>query len=612
MKTIHCIALLLLISSTSIFSQVRFTASTQRTKISMGEQVHITAQLVTGKNPGAVTTPPVAANEMFTVLRSDQRQSSNSSIQMINGQVSQKTEIIFNFTYIITPKNTGTFTFPSLVTDVNGVQYQTDPIVFTVSNEQVKNADLKAILQFGKKSLFVGEQTILTFKLAQRATASIDFKNSFMPALEKIDQAFGSSFAMTKLFTNQVTSTTEMLDGETYKVFFLQFAVVPLNAGKITIPSIPVEYNELHQSRRRRVDPFFDDFFSSDFFGSGVEAVSKTTMSNSLTLDIKPLPTPAPAGFSGSVGKFSLTAEASPATIPAGEAVTLKIGLRGNSRPGSIGELTIPKINECEIFKPERQIHADTTPNGISTRQTYKYLLIPRQEGTLTIPSIEYSYFDPSDGGSYKTAGSKPIVINVTAGKEGAKPQTRYLTQEEIREVGQDIRYIKTGVKLKSQSRFPHRNPLFFVVLPLPFILFIFSVLYRVQASRRELTVERNIRKKASSLGQRRLMLLKKQGSNLPAPQFLGKIAEILEHFISQKFGFAATGRTLDELKSELQTRTTNIETISDLASFMEMLDSYRFGGATFNDTSRATIIEKAGVFLSKIEKDSIKEKKTV
>ncbi|MBN1600411.1 MAG: protein BatD [Chitinispirillaceae bacterium] len=612
MKTIHCIALLLLISSTSIISQVRFTASTQRTRISMGEQVLITAQLVTGKNPGAVTTPSVAANEMFSVLRSDQRQSSNSSIQMINGQVSQKTEIIFNFTYIITPKSTGSFTFPSLVTDVNGTKYQTDAIVFTVSNEQVKNADLRAILQFGKKSLFVGEQTILTFKLAQRATASIDFKNSFMPALEKIDQAFGSSFALTKLFTNQVTSTTEMIDGETYKVFFLQFAVVPLNAGKITIPSIPVEYNELHQSRRRRVDPFFDDFFSSDFFGSGVEAVGKTTMSNSLTLDIKPLPTPAPAGFSGSVGKFSLTAEASPATIPAGEAVTLKIGLRGNTRPGSVGELTIPKIDECEIFKPERQIHADTTPNGISTRQTYKYLLIPRQEGTMTIPSIEYSYFDPSDGGSYKTAGSKPIVINVTAGKEGSKPQTRYLTQEEIREVGQDIRYIKTGVKIKNQSRFPHRNPLFFVVLPLPFILFIFSVLYRVQASRKELTVERNIRKKASSLGQRRLTQLKKQGSNLPAPQFLGKIAEILEHFISQKFGFAATGRTLDELKCELQMRTTNAETISDLASFMEMLDSYRFGGATFNDTSRATIIEKAGVFLSKIEKDSIKEKKTV
>jgi hypothetical protein len=291
----------------------------------MGEQVLITAQLVTGKNPGALTTPQVASNDMFTVLRSDQRQSSNSSIQMINGQVSQKTEIIFNFTYIITPKNTGSFTFPSLVTEVNGTTYQTDPIVFTVSNEQVKNADLRAILQFGKKSLFVGEQTILTFKLAQRATASIDIKNSFMPALEKIDHAFGSSFALTKLFTNQVTSTTEMIDGETYKVFFLQFAVVPLNAGKITIPAIPVEYNELHQSRRRRVDPFFDDFFSSDFFGSGVEAVGKTTMSNSLSLDIKPLPTPAPAGFSGSVGKFSLTAEASPATIPAGEAVTLKM-----------------------------------------------------------------------------------------------------------------------------------------------------------------------------------------------------------------------------------------------------------------------------------------------
>jgi hypothetical protein len=611
LKTVHFIPLLLLLSVTSILSQARFTATAQRTRISMGEQVLVTAQLVTGKNPGAISTPVVASNDMFTVLRTDQRQSSNSSIQIINGQASQKTEIIFNFLYVITAKNTGSFTFPSLEIDVAGTKYQTDPIVFTISNEQVKNADLRAMLQFGKKSLYAGEQTILTFKLAQRAAASIDISKSFMPALEKIDQAFGSSFALTKLFTNQVSSSSEMVDGEAYRVYFLQFAVVPLNAGKITIPSIPVEYNELQQSRRRRVDPFFDDFFSSDFFGGGVEAIGKTTMSNSLAIDVKPLPSPAPAGFSGSVGKFTLTADASPLTTPAGESVTLKIGLRGNTRPGSVGELTIPKIDECEVFKPERQVLADTSLTGISTRQTYKYLLIPRQEGTLTIPPIEYSYFDP-DAGSYKTTVSQPITVTVTQGKEGAKPQTRYLTQEEIREVGQDIRYIKTGVKLKSQSRFPHRNPVFIVVLPMPFILFIFSVLYRVQASRKVLTAERNIRKRASSFAMRKLSLLRKQGTNLPAPQFLGKIAEILEHFISQKFGFAATGRTLDELKSELQTRTTSLETISDLASFMEMLDSYRFGGATFDDKSRTIIIEKAGVFLSKIEKDSIKEKKTV
>ncbi|HEX2956732.1 MAG TPA: BatD family protein [Chitinispirillaceae bacterium] len=608
----HITALLIVISVVHIVSsQVRFTATTQRTHIAMGEQALITAQLVTGKNPGSIAAPAVASNEMFTVLRTDQRQSSNSSIQIINGQASQKTEIIFNFLYIITPKSSGSFTFPSLEVEVSGSRYQTEPIQFTVSNEQIKNSDLKAILQLNKKSMYIGEQLILTFKLAQRAAASVDIRNSFSPALAKIEQAFGGSFALTRLFTNQVSSTSEMIDGEAYTVYFLQYAAVPLNAGKITVPSIPVEYNELQQSRRRRMDPFFDDFFSSDFFGGGVEAIGKTVMSNSLTVDVKSLPTPSPSGFSGSVGKFSLTAEVSPLTTPAGESVTLKIGLRGNTRPGSIGELTLPKMDECEIFKPERQVFADTNhKTGISTHQSYKYLLIPRQQGSLTIPSIEYNYFDP-ESGSYKTTSSQPISIVVTAGKEGAKPQTRYLTQEEIREVGQDIRYIKTGVKIKNQSRFPHRNPVFIVVLPLPFILFIFSVLYSVQASKKERNAERNTRKKASTLAHRKLAQLRKQGTSLPAPQFLGKTAEILEHFISEKFGFSSTGRTLDELKAELQTRTTSQETITDLASFMEMLDSYRFGGMTFNDSSRNTIIEKAGVFLSKIEKNSIKERKS-
>jgi hypothetical protein len=593
-------------------AQVRFTSTTQRTRIAMGEQALVTAQLVTGKNLGSIAVPAVASNEMFTVLRTDQRQSSNSSIQIINGQASQKTEIIYNFLYVITPKSSGSFSFPALEVDVGGTKYQTEPIQFTVSNEQVKNVDVKAILQLSKKTMYVGEQLILTFKLARRAAASVDLQNSFSSALlAKIEEAYGSSFALTRLFTNQVASGNEMIDGEAYNVYFLKYSAVPLNTGKVTIPSIPVEYSELQQNRRRRADPFFDDFFNSDFFGGGVEAIAKTTMSNMLSIDVKSLPTPAPSGYSGSVGNFDLTAEVSPTTTPAGESVTLKIGLRGNTRPGSVGELTLPKIDECEAFKPERQVFADTSQStGISTRQNYKYLLIPRQQGTLTIPSIVYSYFDP-ESGTYKTTSSQPISIVVTEGKEGAKPQTRYLTQEEIREVGQDIRYIKTGVKIKNQSRFPHRNPVFVVLLPIPFILFIFSVLYSVQASRKVLNAERNTRKKASSLALRKLAQLKKQGTSLPAAQFLGKIAEILEHFISEKFGFAATGRTLDELKAELQTRTNSQDTITDLASFMEMLDSYRFGGMTFNDASRNTIIEKAGVFLSKIEKDSIREKKS-
>jgi tetratricopeptide (TPR) repeat protein len=323
-------------------------------------------------------------------------------------------------------------------------------------------------------------------------------------------------------------------------------------------------------------------------------------------MNVKALPSPSPTDFSGSIGTFSINADVSPLTVPSGESLTLKITLHGTTRPGSVGDLVLPPIDNCEIFKPERQVFIDTTDNGISTRQTYKYLIIPRQEGTLTVPPISYSYFSP-ESGTYRNAASQAISIQVTHGKEGDKPQTRYLTQEEIREVGSDIRYIKTDVNLKNQSRYPHRNPVFIFLIPLPFIMLIFSFLYRLQASRKDLNTILNIRKKALSSALRRLTLLKKKGSSLSATEYCGTISDIIEQFISQKFGFAATGRTLDELKVELQKYTSDTGTVTDLASFMSMLDGYRFGGVSFDNVSRKSVIEKTETFLFNMEKSAKK-----
>jgi hypothetical protein len=77
----------------TVSAQVRFSATTERTHISMDEQVVITATLTTNRQSGISSIPPVSSTDGFTVLKTDQRQSSSSSIQIINGRASQKTEI---------------------------------------------------------------------------------------------------------------------------------------------------------------------------------------------------------------------------------------------------------------------------------------------------------------------------------------------------------------------------------------------------------------------------------------------------------------------------------------------------------------------------------------
>jgi tetratricopeptide (TPR) repeat protein len=611
MRTLVLSVLFVLLTNTIAQGQVSFAANAERTTISTGEQGVVVVTLVCNKNLGTIPPPQVPSSEAFIVLNSArQGPSTFSSIEIINGVTKQRNEVHYQFIYSISAKKGGSFVFPSLSITIDGSEYKTNPIPFNATNEVVKNADIKVLLNLSKHSLYIGEQAILTFKVAQNAQSSLDVRNGFSAALEKIDKSFGKSFSLHRLFTNQVTTASERIDGEMYNVFSLQFIVYPLNEGSFNISSVPFEYQELRRAQKRRMDPFNDDFFDSDFFGGGVQAVAKSTFSNQLSITVKALPT-SPPGFTGSVGKFIITSTLEPKEIPAGEAATVKITVRGNTRASGIGEVSLPKIDDCETFSPEKQTVTDTTNTGFTTRKTYKFMIIPRQKGIISIPAISLPYFDP-ESGTYKTASSEPQTLTVTEGKGSVKQPTRYMSQEEILQVGQDIRFIKTGLKIKNQSQSPYKDPIFFILIPLPFIIFLLSLLYKYQSSQRQKNSVYYTRQKALSSAFKQFNLIKKQGDQISQSVFLGKISQIIETYISNKFNFAVTGRPLEELKDELLKFKANEKVVNDLALFIQHLDSYRFGGMAFSETSRSSTLEKASVFLESLEKGVNKEKTSI
>jgi tetratricopeptide (TPR) repeat protein len=590
---------------------IRFAATADHTDVAPGEQITVAVELVTDKQVKDIAAPPVPPSNAFTVIRTEQNQSSSTSIQIINGKVSNAKEVHYQFNYLITPKKAGSFTFPALQTLVDNTPYMTEPIVFNAAAAaapQTRSPDIRVSLSLSKQPLYIGEQAILTFKVSQRGNSPTQIDRGFNGAVEALEKSFGRNFSLSRLFSSQVTQSAERTGGEMFRTYTLRWAIIPLAAGTVTIPSVPFEYAELKQVSRRSRDPFFDDFFNNDFFGANVQAIARTAFSNEFTLRIKELPPP-PADFSGTIGRISLSAAIDPPSVPAGEAATLKIAVAAATRPGNVADVVVPKLPDCEIFTPEKHVQVDTAPSGITTRKTYKFLLIPQQEGTLVVPPVSLSYFDPYEG-AYRTASSGELSLTVTRGKAGAKPQTRYLTQEEIREIGTDIRYIKTDVKLNSVSEKPYREPVFFLLYPLPFLLFIIAFLYRLQSQHRESHAALYVKARALKAACRVFDRLRRQGTNIPAAQFLGVIAETIERYISQKFDFAATGRTLEELKNELLSRNADATVVVELTKFIEALDSYRFGGAAFDEKSRSALLEKAVSFLASLEKTAKKTKK--
>jgi hypothetical protein len=132
-----------------------------------------------------------------------------------------------------------------------------------------------------------------------------------------------------------------------------------------------------------------------------------------------------------------------------------------------------------------------------------------------------------------------------------------------------------------------------------------------LQSTHKERNVALHLRNKALVSALKQIAQIKKQQQSLAPNELLGKIASTIEVYISHKFGFAATGRTLDELKEELLTSTRDETTVADLTGFIEQIDSYRFGGAALDDASRLSLIEKAGTFLTGLERGAKKEKRS-
>jgi hypothetical protein len=584
---------------------IQFSVSADKSFATLGEQIVVTAQVVTTRKLGSIAAPKIAKSEDFDVTSANQNQSSSTSIQVINGKMSQTVTMTYLFYYSIAPKKTGSFTFPALQFSADGKEYASNPFVITIGKEPPQAAsEVKASLFLNKKGLYVGEQALLTVQVAQKAGTQVQLTQQGLAELyDKVEKAMGKDFAVARLFSQLPTKGGQQaLGGENYFVVKVQYAVFPLNAGAIKVPSVPFQYVTLKRVQGRRGGgSFFDEFFNDNFFGGGVEQVAKSVLSNSLDVHVAPLPL-APPDFSGSVGGFKLAASVDPREVPAGEAATLTCSITGTTRPGSIGDISLTQPPECSIFPPEKHVSVDTTGSGIVTRKTYKYLIIPKKEGALSIPPLSWSYFDPA-AKTYKNIMTDTLRLTVTKGTGVPAVQSRYLTQEEIRQVGQDIRFIKAGMKIKQQSGQQYKNPLFLFLYLLPLCIALFSLLYKLQSERYEKDATLALRQKACRTALNKIARLHKQAPQMNADVFLGKIAECLETFITHKFGFSASGKVLTDLRQELGVQGTPDRLANEIVAFLERMDIYRFGKTALDAALKASMLETTTGFIRDLDK---------
>ncbi len=167
-------------------------------------------------------------------------------------------------------------------------------------------------------------------------------------------------------------------------------------------------------------DPFFAQMLKGhDLFGGMLGAFPGAVRQRQVTLraDNRPLPIldlppGGPAGFTGAVGTFQVSAAPGGETFRVGEPTALKITVRGK---GSFSRLSVTGLPATDDFNTYGLTSAFTPgPTPIAGEKVFTQTIAPHRAGALTIPALALTYFDPHER-KYVTRRTTPMIVNVAA-----------------------------------------------------------------------------------------------------------------------------------------------------------------------------------------------------
>lgn len=513
------------------------------------------------------------------------------------------------FTYILMAGKEGTFSIPGATIVADGNNYTSNSVTVKVlpsdqsagtgnsnsSNNQagtkITNSELFITATASKTTVYEQEAILLTYKIYTQV--NLTGLHGDMPDLkgfhtQEVD------------LPSQKQWTLEHYNGRNYNTtVYSQYVLFPQQSGKLEIPSITFEgtISQMVAS----ADPF-DAFFN----GGSYVNVKKNIVTPKLSINVKELPTGKPANFSGGVGEFTISSSISTQELKTNDAVTLKLVISGTGNMKLINTPEVGFPQDFEIYDPKVDNKFNLTRSGLSGNKVIEYLAIPRHAGTYTIPPVEFSYFDLKSQ-TYKTLKTDAYTLNVAKG-EGNSDQVvaNFTNKEDLKVLGKDIRYIKTGeVTLSKKDDYLFGSLTYWLWYLVPMVLFIvFLVVYRKQAMENA-NVAKVRTKKANKVATKRMKLAGKLLSNKNIAAFYDEVLKALWGYISDKLNIPVSQLSKDNIEEEL----TRYGVADDLIkSFINTLNECEFARYAPGNQNEAMdkVYESAIDVISKME-NSIK-----
>lgn len=599
-KTLFILLFFIYLANVSLAQKL--TAQASKNKVAVGESFQISFSLNTS---GSNFKAP-ALNE-FDVYSGP---SQSTSMSFVNGAMSQS----LTLSYIIAAKKEGKINIGPASININGTIIQSNSMTIEAFKAGSSNAQhqgnnnhsnqnsasaaenigenifVKTIVS--KTKAYLGEQITVTHKIYTLYQLR-GFKDIKFPD-------YTGFWAQDIASNAQIQVVNENVNGVNYQVGELKHTYLfAQRSGKIEIEPMKIECVVRKQSNKKSNDIF------EQFFGGGFEDATFAVKSKAVTIEILPLPElNKPAGFSGAVGNYTFKTQLSKDNIKTNDAINLIVTLTGRGNIKLVEPSKIDFPEDFETYDPKIKENVVAGPNGVSGSKTFDYLIIPRHEGDYKINPLNFSYFD-TEKKQYVILPSPEFNIHVIKGPEDNNPAASSLnfrSKEDIKVLGNDIRYIKTtDIQLQPKGDYFFGSKLFYLGMVLPFFAF-FGFLF-VQRKNAELNKNAVAMKsrKATKMAKKRLILAEQYLKSNNKEKFYVEIFNALYGYVGDKLNILIADLNKEHISEKLIARSVDSETIQQLLTTLDNCEYARYSPSAVSSDIN-DIYNNAVQLITKIE----------
>lgn len=600
------ILIMLLLHLTVSAQDAQFTCGVDRTEVPLGQQFQVTYTLSGGSLKQYRDFRAPDLNRSFMTIAGP---SSSQQMQIINGRVSTS----LSWTYILQPRETGTFTVPAATINYDGTTLKTNTVTIKVGKPVPnsgggKKQDNATSIDLGdnlfiraipnKTNVFFGEPITVVYKLYSRVSFQID--NPI-----KLPRMVG--FWSEDLETpTRLEPRVEVYNGKQYETYMLRKVLYfPTQTGSLTIDPFEIGTTVRVRKRRQTGSDAHDRFFSDPFFDT-YDNVRNTLLTQKVAVTVRPLPEEGkPRDFSGVVGVYEMDVTLDRAELKANETAALKVILRGRGNIRLLDEPTVTFPSGMDHYDPTIEESVTPGEGTLVGNRSFEYVLVPRYAGKVTIPPVTFTYFDLGRR-KYVTLESRSFTMDIAEGEE--RRDAGDMSRSTVDYLAMDVRPLRDGALPQRTSRGGIPTGMMVLLYAIPLILLGIALLWKKHHDALQGDVAGMKRRRATRVAERRLRISRKYLEDGKTDAYYLEIARALWGYVQDTLSLPTSMTAIDTVVEQFTRRGLGDALVERMRAALQSVEYARFSPTRASAEEMRALFDQAREAIIQTEQ-TLKEK---